>query len=90
MDLGEPLAGIVATFAEAHERAEPKFVHVAMMRLDVIADCRSLDDAALEAEHAQRVFEQLVPPNPRPAPGAVPCVPLRRLAANTHNTQPFI
>jgi hypothetical protein len=55
--LGEPLAGIMTALAEAHERAEPKFVHVAMMRLDVIADCRRLDEAALKAEFAQRVFE---------------------------------
>ena len=88
MRLDKPLSAVVATLAEALERTKPEFVDVAVMRLDVIADCRRLDDAALKAEFAQRVFEQLVPPNPRPAPGAVPCVPLRRLAANTHNIQP--
>jgi hypothetical protein len=46
----------VATFAEAHERAKPEFVDVAVMRINVIADCRRLDDAALQAERAQRMF----------------------------------
>ena len=55
--LDKPLRGIVATLAKAHERTEPEFIDVAVMRLDVIADCRRLDDAALKAEFAQRVFE---------------------------------
>ena len=46
-DLDKPLPGVVATFAEAHERAEPEFVDVAVMRLNVIADCCRLDDAPL-------------------------------------------
>jgi hypothetical protein len=46
-DLGKPLRGVVATFAEAHERADPEFVDVAMVRLNVVADCRRLDDAPL-------------------------------------------
>ena len=45
--LDKPLPGVVATFAEAHERAEPEFIDVAVMRLNVIADCRRLDDAPL-------------------------------------------
>ena len=47
VDLDKPLPGVVATFAEAHERAEPEFVDVAVMRLNVIADCCRLDDAPL-------------------------------------------
>jgi hypothetical protein len=64
--LDKPLPRVVATFAEAHERAEPKFVDVAVVRLNVIADCRRLDDAPLKAERAQRMFKKLVPSNPSP------------------------
>ena len=64
--LDKPLRRVVATFAEAHERAEPEFVDIAVMGLDVIADCRRLDDAALEAECAQRMFKKLVPSNSSP------------------------
>ena len=46
-DLDKSLRGVVATFAEAHERAEPELVDVAVMRLNVVADCRRLDDAPL-------------------------------------------
>ena len=46
-DLDKPLPRVVAAFAEAHERAEPEFIDVAVMRLNVIADCRRLDDAPL-------------------------------------------
>jgi hypothetical protein len=67
VDLSKPFAGIMATLAEAHERSKPELVDVAVMWLDVIADCRRLDDAALEAEHTQRVFAQLVPTDPGPA-----------------------
>jgi len=88
--LGKPLRGVVTTFAKAHERAEPEFVDISMMWLDVIADCRWLNDAALKTELAQRMFEQLVPPNPGPTSRRIPLVPLRRSAANTHNTQSFI
>ena len=64
--LDEPLRAVVTRLAERLERAEPKFVDVAMMRLDVIADCRRRDEAALEAELAQWMLEQLVPANHRP------------------------
>jgi hypothetical protein len=53
--LDEPLRGVVATLAQAHERAEPELVDVAMMRFDVIADCRRRDDGALEAVRAHRM-----------------------------------
>ena len=56
MDLGEALAGIMTALAKAHERAEPEFVDIALMRLNVIADCRRLDNAPLQAERAQRMF----------------------------------
>jgi hypothetical protein len=55
--LDQPLCGIVATLAERLEGPEPEFVDVAMMRLDVIADLRRRDDAALEAELAERMLK---------------------------------
>ena len=45
--LDKPLRGVVATFAEAHERTEPEFVDVAVVRLNMVADCCRLDYAAL-------------------------------------------
>jgi hypothetical protein len=47
--LDEPLRAVVTWLAERLERAEPEFVDVAAMRLDVIADCRRRDDAAIHA-----------------------------------------
>jgi len=44
----------VAPLAQALKRAEPEFVDIATVRLDVIAGCRS-DDAALQAELAERM-----------------------------------
>ena len=87
--LDEPLRTIAAALAQALKRAKPKLVNVAAMWLDMIADRRRLDGAALRAILTQRMLEQLVPPDLRPAPGAIPDVPLRRLAPNTHNTQLF-
>jgi hypothetical protein len=58
--LDKPLGTIVATLAQALKRAEPEFVDIAVMWLDVIADFRRLDDAALCAILAQRMFTQLV------------------------------
>ena len=75
----------MATFAEAHEWAKPEFVDIAAMRLNVIADCRRLSYAPLKAEHAQRVFAQLMPPDLRPAISGVPLVPLRWSAAGAHS-----
>jgi hypothetical protein len=82
--LDKPLRRVVATLAKTHKWTEPEFVDVAVVRLDVIADCRRLDDAALGAEDAQRMFKKLVPPDPRPATCRVPPIPFRRLAANAH------
>jgi len=53
-------------FAKAHEWAEPEFIDVAAMRLDVIVDRRWLDDAALKAELAKSVLDQLVSSDPGP------------------------
>jgi hypothetical protein len=80
--LDKPLGTIVATLAQALKRAEPEFVDIAVMWLDVIADFRRLDDAALCAILAQRMFTQLVPPDPRPASRGVPLIPFCQLAAN--------
>jgi hypothetical protein len=44
--LDKPLRGVVAVLAKAHERAEPEFVYIAVMRLNVVADCRRLNNAA--------------------------------------------
>ena len=58
--LGAVVAGLAVT------RTEPDFAGVAMVRLDVVADRRWLDDAALQEIFTKRVFEQLVSPDPRP------------------------
>jgi hypothetical protein len=79
----ESLRGVVTFLAKGLKGAEPEFVDVAMVRLDVIADFRRRDHAALQTILTKRMLEQLVLPDPGPAPGAVPSVPLRRLAANT-------
>ena len=84
--LDKPLRGVVAALAQALERTEPEFVHVAMMWLDVIADCRWCDVGSLHAKLTKRMFEQLVPPDASPASRGVPLIPLRRLAANAHGS----
>lgn len=55
--LDEPLRGVVARLAQTLKRTEPEFVDVAAMRFDVIADFRRRDNAALQAEGAQRMLE---------------------------------
>jgi hypothetical protein len=78
----------VTRFAERLERAEPEFVDVAVVRLNVITDFRRGYDAALEAKLAKRMLEQLVLPDPDPALGAVPSIPSRRLPTNAHSSRP--
>ncbi|HVD74104.1 MAG TPA: hypothetical protein VNC81_11045 [Xanthobacteraceae bacterium] len=39
-ELDEPLRGVVTFLAKRLERAKPEFIDVAVMWLDVIADCR--------------------------------------------------
>jgi hypothetical protein len=82
VSLDNPLRRIVISLAQALKRAQPELVDVALVRFDVIADFRRRDDAALQAELAERIRDQLLLPNPGPAPGAVPSVPLRRLTAD--------
>jgi hypothetical protein len=84
--LHKPLRTVVTSLAERLERAEPEFVDIAVMWLDVIADFRRRDDTALETERAQRMFAQLVPSDSSPPSRGVPFVPLRRLAANAHGS----
>jgi hypothetical protein len=84
VQLNQPLGGVVAALAERLKRAKPEFVDVAVMRLDVVANFRCRDDTALETERAQRVFAQLVPPDPRPASRGVPFIPIRRSAAGAY------
>jgi hypothetical protein len=83
--LDEPLRTIVAVLAQALKRAKPKLVNVAVMRLDVIADGRWLDDASLGAELAQRMFAQLVLANPHPARRRIKVIPRRRPTAQAHS-----
>ena len=87
--LDEPLRTIVAVLAQALKRTKPKFVNVAMVWFDVIADRRWRDDGALQAIFAKWMLEQLVLPNPGPASRGVPLIPLRRLATSAHRTRPF-
>jgi hypothetical protein len=82
--LDQPLRRIVALLAERLKRPKPELVDVAMVRLNVIADGRWGDEAALEAELAQGVLKKLVPAYTGPASRAVPGVPLRTLTTNTH------
>jgi hypothetical protein len=86
MELDVALRRIMARLAQTLERPEPKPIHIATMRLNVIADFRRRDDATLEAELAQRVFEELVPPNSSPAGRAVPLIPLCRPTADAHGS----
>jgi len=84
--LDEPLRGIMARLAQALKRPSPKLIRVATMRLNVIADRRGGDEAALEAELAQGVLKKLVPADTGPASRAVPGVPPRTLTTNTHGS----
>ena len=84
--LNEPLRRIVTLLAQRLKRPEPEPVDVAVMRLNVIADLRRSDDAALETELAQWVLEKLMPSDPSPACGAVPPIPLRRPATDAHGS----
>ena len=86
--LDEALRAVVTRFAERLERTEPELIDVAAVRFDVIADCRRGYNAALEAKLTKRMLQQLVLPDPSPAPRAVPSVPFCRAAANAHSTQP--
>ena len=85
--LDEPLCRVVAGLAQAQKRPEPEFVDVAAMWLEVIANGRRRDDAAIQTEFAERLLEQLVLSDAGPAVRAVPSIPFRRLAANTHSVQ---
>ena len=76
----------MATLAQTLERTKPEFVDVAVMRLNVIADCCRGDDASLRAILTQRMFAQLVPPDPSPPSRGVPLIPFCRLAANSHGS----
>ena len=49
----------LSAFAKAHEWAQPEFIDVAAMRLDVIADRPWLDDAALKAPLSPNVDRYL-------------------------------
>src|SRR5262249_8450474 len=71
-------ASVVASLAERLERAEPEFVDVAAMCLDVITDFSRRYDAALEAERAEGVLAKLVSSDASPASRRVPLVPLCR------------
>jgi hypothetical protein len=72
--LDEPLSAVVTLFAQALKRAEPELVDVPFVRLDMIADCRRRDDAAIQAILAKRVREKLLLPDPGPASPGIPLV----------------
>jgi hypothetical protein len=50
--LEKSLRAVVTWFAKRLERTEPELIDVPVMRLDVIADFRRRNDAALETECA--------------------------------------
>jgi hypothetical protein len=74
----------MAVLTERLSLAEPELVEVAAVRLDVIADRRRRDDAALHAELAQRVLLQLMLANTMPARAIVEMIQLlgRRLVVH--------
>ena len=84
--LHEPFRRIVTALAQAMKRAEPKFVDVASVRLNMIADLDRGYDAALQAILTKRIFEQLLPPDPCPARQAIPGVPLGGSTAGSHGS----
>jgi hypothetical protein len=88
--LDEPLRAVMTSLAERLERPEPEFVDIAPMRIDMVADSRGHNDAALRTILTKRVFEQLVVPDPSPACRGVPAVISLRLAVKAHNIQSFI
>jgi hypothetical protein len=77
---------IVTPLAQAHERTEPEFIDIAAVGLDVVTDFCRRDDAALQAELAERMREQLLLANPGPAICGVPPVPFRWSTANAHGS----
>ena len=84
--LDEPLRRVVTPLAQALKWPQPEPICVAMVRLNVIADCRGRDDATFEAVLAQGMLEQLVPSNSSPAWRAVPLIPRRSLTAVGHGS----
>ena len=83
------LGAVMAALAERLKWPAPEFVDVTMMRLDVIADSRGLDDASLSAVLAQRMLLQLMSTNSLPARRRVQLGPGTWLATHTHD-QPRI
>jgi hypothetical protein len=69
------LWAIMAVFAEALERGEPKPIPVAAVGLDVVDNLGRSEDAALGAEFAIGFFEELEPSAFLPACEAVPVPP---------------
>src|SRR5262245_12538495 len=79
--LDEALRAVMTLLAQALKRAKPEVIDIAVMRLNVIADRRRCDDAALCA-----ILTQLVPSDSSPASRGVPLIPLCLPAANTHRS----
>ena len=84
--LDKLLTGVVTALAQALKRAEPKFVDVASVRLNMIADLGRGYYAALQAEAAERMPEQLELPDPSPARRAILGVPHRGSTAGSHGS----
>ena len=55
--LDESLGAVMTSLAERLEWTEPEFVDIATTRLDMVADRRWPDDAALQAILTKRVFK---------------------------------
>jgi len=75
----------VARLTQALQLAGHEGVPLATVRSDVIDHVRRRNDAALEAELAQRMALQLQLPQPLPAPSLVEAIPFNRVvASNSH------
>jgi hypothetical protein len=85
VQLDVALGAVMAALAERLKWPAPEFVDVTMMRLDVIADSRGLDDASLSAVLAQRMLLQLMSTNSLPARRRVQLGPGTWLATHTHD-----
>jgi hypothetical protein len=71
IQLNLTLGAVVTAFAQRLQLAQPEFIEIAMVRLDMVDDGGQLDQAALRAEFAQRVFLQLVAAEATPARAGV-------------------
>ena len=69
------LGAIVTRLTQRLQPPQPELVDIAVVRLNVVADRRRNDQTALGAECAQRVRQQLMAPEPRPARRRIEMIP---------------